>query len=123
MMQVAQRITGTAEAIAKARYRLVSLDILIVVDIHIGQPLIRQSTFSRKGIQASMASVSRGHCAIKDAVAHVCTLDHISGMPYAERVHGKLRWNQFASIGNDIGEQVALIVKGPAAIAETIKAN
>ncbi len=70
-----------------------------------------------------MAGIARRHGAVEYTIAHMCTSYNVEGMSYAERVHRELRGNQFPRIGEDIGQQIAIFVERPPAVAIAVEAD
>src|SRR5581483_11100359 len=114
---------GAAQAIAVGRNRCGALDIFLIVGVDIREPFLFQSRWRIKDVQTTMPCVAGRHGAIKDAIADTSTSYDVLWVSNAQCMHGKLPWHHLSRTGDDIGEQVAFVIKRPTTVAKTIEAN
>src|SRR5579872_5249204 len=123
VVQVAKRVMRAAQAIAVGRNGRTGLDIFLIVGIDIREPLIFQPRRCIKNVQAAMAGIAGRHRAIENAIADTSTCHHILRMSNAQRVHRKLPWYRLSRTGDDVGEQVALVIERPSAITKAVETD
>ena len=128
MMEICHRIARAAQAVAELGNRSIILGSLVIINVQVRKPLFCRTGCGQRirrceHIESRVTRIPRRHGAIEEIIANPGTIHDIRRVADTKRVHRQLWRDELPGIRDNIGEQLPLVIQGPAPEAKAIETD